>query len=72
MSDCHVYCAGTILSVCMCCPGNQETLEEWMDMMLADYPNLTQARVVYSIKETNTVNKVNRLASTRTELLEDR
>ena len=62
---------GAVLSVCMCRPGNQETLEEWMELMQKEYPNLTEARVVYDIKEIDSDTSVKRLSSTRTELLED-
>ncbi len=67
----YFYHTGPVLSVCMCSPGNQETLEEWIEMMLAEYPNLTQARVVYDIKEINSHNNSKRIASTRTELLKE-
>ena len=62
--------AGSVLSVCMCCPGNQERLEEWMDMMLSLYPSLTQARVVYHIQEMEADKEVKRISPTRTDLLE--
>ena len=55
----------------MCRPGNQETLEEWMELMQREYPNLNEARVVYDIKEIDSDTSVKRLSSTRTELLED-
>ncbi|XP_064406531.1 evolutionarily conserved signaling intermediate in Toll pathway, mitochondrial-like [Halichondria panicea] len=61
---------GSVLSVCMCCPGNQERLEEWMDMMLSLYPSLTQARVVYHIQEMEADKEVKRISPTRTDLLE--
>ena len=35
----------------MCHPGTQQTLQEWMEILQEDYPNLTDARVVYDIKE---------------------
>ena len=38
----------------MCHPGTQQTLQEWMEILQKDYPNLTDARVVYDIKEIDT------------------
>lgn len=45
---------GTVLSVCMCHPGTQTTLQEWMGALQYEYPTLKAARIVYDIKEMNT------------------
>ena len=44
--------AGAVLGVCMCHPGSQESLQDWLGALQDTYPTLAKATVVYDIRKT--------------------
>ena len=43
---------GAVLGVCMCHPGSQESLQDWLTALQETYPTLAKATVIYNIRKT--------------------
>lgn len=43
---------GAVLGVCMCHPGSQESLQDWLSALQETYPTLAKATIVYNISKT--------------------